>query len=89
MGAVKGGIKKIVFMPTWTWAYQKAFPKARKRRAAAASMSRLMKQYHVRLARTWYYAQMDGDIPRGESMPVTASAIMQRLREVKSWRVKW
>jgi hypothetical protein len=88
LGAVKGGIKRFVFVPPLTWAYQKAFPKARKRRAAAASMSRLLGRYDVRVARTWYYAKMDGDIPRGEAMPLTASAIIQRLKQAKSWRVK-
>lgn len=89
LGAVKGGIKKLVFMPPWTSAYQKAFPGARKRRAAAASMSRLMKRYDVRIARAWYYSLMDGDVPRGESMPSTVTAILQRLREVNSRRIRW
>ena len=46
-----------------------------------------MRRNDVRAARAWYYAQFDGDAPRGESMPDTVNGIVQRLRELGSWRV--
>lgn len=41
----------------------------------------------VKAARAWYYARFDGVAPRSESMPDTVNGIVQRLRELGSWRV--
>jgi hypothetical protein len=84
--AVKHGSRKLVYLPTITEAYQSVFKRATKRRAATASASRLMRRSDVRAARAWYYARFDGDAPRSEPMPETATAIWQRLRELGSWR---
>ena len=65
----------------------KRFPGATKRRAHTACASRLIRRGDVRAARAWYYATYEGDVPRGESMPDTASGILQRVRELGSWRV--
>lgn len=75
-------------LPCTTDIYQHAYPRALKRNAAAASASRLRRRNDVKAARTWHYARHDGDVPRDEPMPRTVSAIIQRLREVRSWRVK-
>ena len=85
--AVKHGSRKLVYLPAITDAYQSVFKRATNRRAATASASRLMRRNDVRAARAWYYAQFDGDAPRGESMPDTVNGIVQRLRELGSWRV--
>lgn len=74
-------------LPCTTDVYQSVFPRALKRPAAAASASRLRRRPEVRAARAWHYARFDGDVPRNEAMPRTVSAIVQRLREVGSWRV--
>ncbi len=74
-------------LPCTTDVYQHAFPRALKRNAAAASASRLSRRNDVKAARAWHYARFDGEIPRDEPMPRTVSAIIQRLREVRSWRV--
>ena len=84
--AVKHGSRKLVYLPTITEAYQNVFKRATKRRAATASASRLMRRSDVRAARAWQYARFDGDAPRSEPMPETATAIWQRLRELGSWR---
>lgn len=75
-------------LPCITDVYQSVFKRAAKRRAATASASRLMRRSDVRAARAWYYARFDGDAPRNESMPDTATGIVQRLRELGSWRVR-
>lgn len=74
-------------LPCITDAYQRAFPSATNRRAAAASASRLKRCYDVRIARAWFYARFDGDIRRDEPMPSTPRAIWQRLKQAGSWRV--
>jgi hypothetical protein len=86
--AVKHGSRKLVHLPAITDVYQSVFKRARKRRAATASASRLMRRSDVKAARAWYYARFDGDAPRSELMPDTASGIWQRLRELGSWRVR-
>jgi hypothetical protein len=75
-------------LPCTTDVYQHAYPRALKRNAAAASASRLRRRNDVKAARAWHYARFDGDVPRDEPMPRTVSAIIQRLREAGSWRVK-
>ncbi len=85
--AIKGGSSFIWRTPPYTDAYLRAFPAARKRRAATASMSRLLRHPHVRAARAWFYSKLSNEIPRDEAMPDTARAIWQRLREFGSWRV--
>lgn len=87
MRAVKGGSSWCGGMPCFTDAYQRTFPRAVKRRAAAASMSRLLRHPNVRAAQAWHYSTIEGVVPRGEQMPSTAGAIVRRLRELKSWRV--
>ena len=74
-------------LPCTTDVYQHAYPRALKRNATAASASRLRRHNDVKAARAWHYARHDGDVPRDEPMPRTVSAIIQRLREVRSWRV--
>lgn len=84
--AIKGGNSSIFRMPPYTDAYLRTFPAARKRRAAAASMSRLLRHPHVRAARAWFHAKISHEIPPEEPMPDTASGIWLRLRELGSWR---
>jgi hypothetical protein len=86
--AIKGGSSFIFRIPPFTDAYLQAFPAAKKRRAAAASMSRLLRHPHVRAARAWFYSKISQEIPKEETMPGTASGIWQRLRELGSWRVR-
>jgi len=86
--AAKRGSRKFVSMPAITDAYQSVFKRATKRRAATASASRLMRCSDIRAARAWYYARFDGDAPRSEPMPDTVNGIVQRLRELGSWRVR-
>ncbi|HAL70272.1 MAG TPA: hypothetical protein DCP71_00665 [Verrucomicrobiales bacterium] len=74
-------------LPCITDAYQRAFPSATNRRAAAASASRLIRRYDVRIARAWFYARFDGNIRKDEPMPSTPRAIWQRLHDAGSWRV--
>lgn len=62
--AVKGGSSFLMRTPPYTDAYLRAFPAARKRRAAAASMSRLLRHPHVRAARAWFYSKLSREIPR-------------------------
>ena len=75
-------------IPCRTDAYQKMYSKARKRRAASASMSRLMRHPDVRACRAWFYASHGREIAREEPMPDTAAGIWRRLRELGSWRVR-
>lgn len=75
-------------LPCTTDVYQSAYPRALGRKGAAASASRLRRRNDVKAARAWCYAQFDGDTPRSESMPDTVSGIVQRLRELGSWRVR-
>lgn len=83
--AVRGGATGVG-MVSFTDAYLQAFPAARKRRAATASMSRLLHHPDVKAARAWFYAQVHHEIGRSELMPDTANGIWQRLRELGSWR---
>jgi hypothetical protein len=75
-------------MPCITDAYQKAFPRAKRRKAAAASASRLKRRYDVRIARAWFSARSCGEIPKNGPMPETANKIWQCLYDAGSWRVK-
>jgi len=85
--AIKGGRSRFIYAPPYTDAYLRAFPAARKRRAATASMSRLLRHPDVQAARAWFYAQVHHEIAREERMPHTAKGIWQRLRELGNWRV--
>lgn len=87
--AIKGGSSLFWRTPPYTDAYLRAFPAAKKRRAAAASMSRLLRHPHVKAARAWFYSKISQEIPKDEPMPDTASGIWQRLRELGSWRVRY
>jgi hypothetical protein len=75
-------------LPCTTDVYQSAYPRALGRKGAAASASRLRRRNDVKAARAWHYARFDGDVPRDEPMPRTVNAIIQRLREAGSWRVR-
>ncbi len=86
--AIRGGSNFLWRIPPYTDAYLKAFPAAKKRRAAAASMSRLLRHPDVRAARAWHYSKVSNEIPRDEPMPDTARAIWQRLHELGSWRIR-
>ena len=86
--AIRGGSSFLWRIPPYTDAYLQAFPAAKSRRAAAASMSRLLRHPDVRAARAWFYAKVSQEIPREEPMPDTARAIWQRLRELGSWRIR-
>lgn len=77
--AVKRGSHRVFALQTMTDAYQSAFPNARKRRAASASVCRLLKTPGVRALRAWYRAQVVGKIAIGVSPPATVSEIKQRL----------
>ena len=70
-------------------AYLRTYPNVRSRAGASASASRLMKRRDVRSAMQWFYAQVSNEIPRGEPMPETVSAIRARLAELGSWRTKY
>lgn len=83
-GGIKNGRSRFIQLHSFTEAYLRAFPAARKRRAASASMSRLLHHKDVQAARAWFLAQRRYEIPRDESSPATASAVWQRLREVGS-----
>ena len=85
---IKGGTSYFFHLPPYTDAYLMAFPEAKKRRAAAASMSRLLRHPDVRAARAWFYSKVSNESPRDEPMPDTARAIWQRLRELGSWRIR-
>ena len=86
--AIKGGSRLLMRIPPYTDAYLQAFPAAKSRRAAAASMSRLLRHPVVSAARAWFYSKISKEIPRDEPMPETARAIWQRLSEFGSWRVR-
>ena len=86
--AIKGGSRLLMRIPPYTDAYLQAFPAAKSRRAAAASMSRLLRHPDVSAARAWFYSKISKEIPRDEPMPDTARAIWQRLSELGSWRVQ-
>jgi hypothetical protein len=86
--AIRSGSSFLGRIPPYTDAYLQAFPAAKSRRAAAASMSRLLRHPDVRAARAWFYSKVSNEIPRDEPMPNTARAIWQRLRELGSWRIR-
>ncbi len=86
--AIRGGSSYLWRIPPYTDAYLLAYPAAKSRRAATASMSRLLRHPDVRAARAWFYSKLSNEIPRDEPMPETARAIWQRLRELGSWRVR-
>ena len=86
--AIKGGSRLLMRIPPYTDAYLQAFPAAKSRRAAAASMSRLLRHPDVSAGRAWFYSKISKEIPRDEPMPETARAIWQRLSEFGSWRVR-
>jgi hypothetical protein len=86
--AIKGGSSFLWRIPPYTDAYLMAFPAAKSRRAATASMSRLLRHPDVRAARAWFYSKVSQEIQRDEPMPDSARAIGQRLRELGSWRIR-
>ena len=60
----------------------------RSRAGASASCSRLAKRRDVRALTAWFFAKAGREISRDEPMPRTATAILMRLKELGSWRVK-
>lgn len=87
--AVRGGSKRFFYMPPLRSAYQKAFPGARKRRAAAASMGRLLRPSARQSGPPVVLCLRQRRNPRTAQMPETASAIRQSLREAENWREKF
>lgn len=83
--AIRGGCSTIFCIQPYTDAYLRAFPAARSRRAAAASMSRLLRRPDVKAARAWFYSKVRQEVPQAERMPDTASGIWSRLREFGIW----
>ena len=83
----KGGSSTFFVMPPYTDAYLQAFPAAKKRRAATASMSRLLRHPHVIAVRAWFHVRISSKILNDEKMPATASGIWRRLHELGIWRV--
>lgn len=82
--ACRRGSRFIFYTPPLVWAYKQVYASARSRAGARASTSRLLKREDVRAVRRWYYAKVNGEIPRGEDMPRTPRLIDQRLREAGS-----
>ena len=85
--AVKHGMRRVG-LPGIVSAYIKTYH-PRSRNGASASASRLLKRADVRAARQWFYAQSGGELPRGETMPRTASDIRTRLRELGNRRTDY
>lgn len=83
LSTVPGG-SRCSWMPLGctTDAYQMAFRRARGRRAATASASRLRKHPDVRAARRWFRAALNHETVRSELIPDTRLAIERRLREL-------
>ncbi len=81
MLAVRRGSHSIISLDCMTDAYQKTYRDAKNRRAASASVSRLLRRPHIRAARAFYHAQINGKIPRSEHLPDTASEIRARLKQ--------
>jgi hypothetical protein len=77
--AIKRGRTFVWRFPCFTEAYMKVYKGVRSRRVASASVSRLLRHPDVKAARAWFKAQINGKVPRDESMPDTASAVWQRL----------
>lgn len=75
----KHGRRGFMPLPPMVNAYQRVFAHARKRRAAIASASRLLRHSDVCAARCWFQAQIRQEIPAGEPMPRTAGGIRRRL----------
>lgn len=84
--SIKWGRRRIYRMTPLTDAYLSVFPSSKKRRAATASMSRLLRHRDVKAARAWFYARVNCEIPKEEPMPNTAQGIWQRLQELGNWR---
>ena len=87
-GAIPNGCRYLN-MPATVHAYRKAFPKARRMKGAAASCSRLLRHPNVFAARQWYYAIMNGEIPRGLTWPDTPGEIWDCLDKFGSRRAKF
>lgn len=80
----KHGRRGLMPLPPMVDAYQRVFAHARKRRAATASASRLLRHPDVCAARRWWQAQIRQEIPAGEPMPRTAGGIRRALALVNS-----
>lgn len=80
----KHGRRGLMPSPPMVDAYQRVFAHARKRRAATASASRLLRHPDVCAARRWWQAQIRQEIPAGEPMPRTGGGIWRALALVNS-----
>ncbi len=81
-GSVRFGIPAIVDV------YQNLY-QCRSREGARASASRLMKRRDVQAMRQWYFAKLNREVWKDETMPDTISGIRKRLQEVGSERADW
>lgn len=68
---------------SYTDAYLRSFPFARKRAAAAASASRLLRHPHVKAARAWWFAKTRREIPIDAIAPKTPREIYNHLRNAR------
>ena len=81
-GSVRFGIPAIVDV------YQSVY-RCKSREGARASASRLMKRRDVQAMRQWYFAKLNREVWKDETMPDTISGIRKRLRETGSRRANW
>jgi hypothetical protein len=83
----RGG--RLSGLPCHIESYLKAFPDAKSRDGAHASCSRLMNHPNVFAARQWFYAVVNGDVPRSLRIPDTPAEIWDLLEEYGSYRAKY
>jgi hypothetical protein len=83
----RGG--RLSGLPCHIESYLKAFPDAKSRKGAHASCSRLMNHPNVFAARQWFYAVVNGDVPRSLRIPDTPAEIWDLLEEYGSYRAKY
>jgi hypothetical protein len=84
---VKGGSAWVGMLPL-TDAYRRAFSAARKRRAATASMSRLLRHPDVKAARAWHHAKVRQELHWSAPLPQTAKEVWQHLEELRAQRMR-
>jgi len=60
------GSRFFVAVPPLYAAYLRTYHGARSKAGARASTSRLMKRRDVRVAVQWFYAVLNGEVPRGK-----------------------
>ena len=67
-------------------AWMSASPRAQSTAGARASASRVSRTRDTIAVMQWTYAQRNGEIPCSEVMPITATEIWLKLRDLGSWR---